>query len=136
MFIVCLFILASLHLHHLRPFSFPSSLPQQQHCLSLPASPPRPPMRRQCSSHIAPTVAPWRQLWREGRDDLRGRGDVPTLQHRPAPPHLPLLAPHLLLLLFHHTIPQPAPSLGPLHLLLPLTPPLPGAGPASQEGTS
>ena len=69
-------------------------------------------------------------------DDLRAsRGDVPALQHRPAPPHLPLLAP-----LHHvhvqHLLPQPPSPLGLLSIVSPLPPPLPGTGPASQEGTS
>ena len=69
-------------------------------------------------------------------DDLRAsRGDVPALQHRPAPPHLRLLA-----ALHHghvqHLLPQPASPLGLLDIVSPLPPPLPGAGLASQEGTS
>ena len=69
-------------------------------------------------------------------DDLRAsRGDVPALQHRPAPPHLRLLA-----ALHHghvqHLLPQPPSPLGLLGIVSPLPPPLPGAGLASQEGTS
>ena len=69
-------------------------------------------------------------------DDLRAsRGDVPALQHRPAPPHLPLLAP-----LHHvhvqHLLPQPPSPLGLFSIVSPLPPPLPGTGLASQEGTS
>ena len=72
------------------------------------------------------------------RDDLCGRGDVPTLQHQPGT-HRPLPLPpalHRALLLIpalHRALLLP---LAPAHHLLPLTDPLPGADTAPQEGAS